>query len=457
MRSKKKFLRIGFVAIIFLAVLSLKIQIGSLALAEDRYSDLQVFSKVLNLIQQYYVEEVDVKKLIQGSIKGMLRELDPHSSYMGKEVFKEFESETSGNFAGIGIEISIQKGVLTVISPIEDTPAWKAGVKSGDRIIAINGESTKGYSLADASQKMRGDKGTPVTLKIVREGEEMPFDIVITRGNVKVASVKYTDFEDGYAYIKLTSFIEQTGKDLEKILQKHKDASKGKISGIVLDLRKNPGGLLDQAIDISSLFLKEGTIVSTVGRNSKDREVAKVKKPGAYVEFPLIVLVDRYSASASEILSGALRDNKRALIMGERTFGKGSVQSVIRLGDGGGLKLTVARYFTPNGISIQAEGITPDVEIQDVDTEAFSKAIVRHQGEREGDIEGHLKGEKEKNNVKGKSSTQKEDSLVAWWNDVGSLKEKSLSPKLKILKDDYQVYQAFNYLKTWKTIRDLNQ
>ncbi|HPI40927.1 MAG TPA: S41 family peptidase, partial [Pseudobdellovibrionaceae bacterium] len=283
---------------------------------EDRYSDLQNFSKVLNLIQQYYVEDADTKKIIQGAIKGMLRELDPHTSYMPAEVFKEFESETSGNFAGIGVEISIQKGVLTVISPIEDTPAWIAGVKSGDRIVAINGESTKGFSLVDASQKMRGENGTKVVLKVVREGKDEPFDISIKRGNVKINSVKYTNFDEGYAYIRVTSFIEQTGKDLEKVLEKHKSSNKGQITGIILDLRKNPGGLLDQAIKMSNLFLKEGVIVSTVGRNPKDREISKVVKPGEFVDFPLIVLVDQYSASASEILAGALRDNKRALIMG---------------------------------------------------------------------------------------------------------------------------------------------
>lgn len=424
------------------------LNLGAPAYAQERYADLQNFSKVLNLIQQYYVEEVDTKKLIYGAVKGMLRELDPHTNFMPPDMFKDFESETSGEFGGLGIEISVQSGILTVISPIEDTPAWQAGIKPGDKIVAINGNSTKGLSLVEASQLMRGKKGDKVVLKIVRESEEEPKDITVVRGNVKIRSVKYTDLDDGYAYVKVTSFIENTAKDLEKSLNTHISKNK-KVSGLVLDLRRNPGGLLDQAIKISDMFLKEGVIVSTIGRNKKEKEVSSATKHGRFTDFPIILLVNEYSASASEIVSGALQDNKRALIMGQKTFGKGSVQSVVKLGDGSGLKLTVARYYTPNGVSIQAEGITPDIEIEDVDPEAFSKAVVKAKGAREKDIQGHLQGDREK--LAEQKKTQ--DSALVWWKDVGSKKEENLSPKDKLFKSDYQAFQAYSYLKAWSTFK----
>lgn len=427
------------------------------AVAQERYTELQNFSKVLNLIQQYYVEEVDTKKLIQGAIKGMLKELDPHTSFMQAEVFKEFETETSGEFGGLGIEMSIQNSVLTIISPIEDTPAWLAGVKPGDKVIAIDGKSTKGLSLIDASQLIRGKNGTKVVLKVVRENAPNPIDIPIVRGQVKIKSVKYTDFDDGYAYVRVTSFIENTSKDLEKALDKHIEKHK-KIEGLLIDLRRNPGGLLDQAIKMSDLFIPDGVIVSTIGRNKKEKEVSLASKKAKYKDFPVIILVNEYSASASEIVSGAMQDNKRALIVGERTFGKGSVQSIVKLPDGSGLKLTVARYYTPKGISIQAEGIKPDIEIEDIDSETFAKAIVKQKGSREKDIAGHLRGDREEpeeNAEDGKKQDSK--SAISWWNDVAAAKSESTTPKLKLLKGDFQVYQAFNYLKTWKTLKVLNK
>lgn len=426
--------------------------------AQERYTELQNFSKVLNLIQQYYVEEVDTKKLIQGAIKGMLKELDPHTSFMAAEVFKEFETETSGEFGGLGIEMSIQNSVLTIISPIEDTPAWIAGVKPGDKVIAIDKKSTKGLSLVEASQYIRGKNGTKVVLKIVRESSPNPIDITITRGQVKIKSVKYTDMDDGYAYVRVTSFIENTAKDLEKILDKHVDKNK-KIEGLIIDLRRNPGGLLDQAIKMSDLFISEGIIVSTMGRNKKEKEVSMASKKAKFKDFPLIVLVNEYSASASEIVSGALQDNKRALIAGERTFGKGSVQSVVKLPDGSGLKLTVARYYTPKGISIQAEGIKPDIEIEEIESEAFAKAIVKQKGSREKDIQGHLRGDREEQEDSSENDKKQSisSSATSWWNDVAASKDENLSPKVKLLKSDFQVYQAFNYLKTWKTLKVLTK
>jgi carboxyl-terminal processing protease len=430
--------------------------------AEDRYAEFQNFAKVLNLIQKYYVEEVDTKKLVYGAIKGMLRELDPHTNFLPPEIFKEFETETSGEFGGIGIEISVQEGVLTIISPIEDTPAWNAGIQAGDKIIAIDGTSTKGLSLAESSQLMKGKSGETISLTIVRADKDEPINYNIVRGNVKIRSVKYTDLNDGFAYIRITNFIENTSKDLEKFLDEHahKKSPNNQARGLILDLRRNPGGLLDQAIKVSDLFLSSGTIVSTIGRNKDDKEVnVATKKDSDYVGFPLIILMNEYSASASEIVAGALRDNKRALIMGEKSFGKGSVQSVIKLGDGSGLKLTVARYYTPSGVSIQAEGITPDVELQDVDSEAFDKVLVKTQGLREKDMVGHLKGDRETKDKNANNGFKKAVAVgdkkdpSAWWKDAKKPEEKS--PKEKLLSTDYQVLQAFNYIKAWSAIRDL--
>ncbi len=422
------------------------------AAAQERYTELQIFSKVLNLVQQYYVEGVDTKKLVYGAIKGMLKELDPHTNFMSPEIFRDFESETSGEFGGLGIEISVQNGILTIISPIEDTPAWEAGIKAGDKVVAVDGKSTKGLSLVEASQLMRGKRGSKTTLSIIRDNEEKPRDITITRGSVKIKSVKYTDMNDGYAYVKITSFIENTGKDLEKALLEHEKKSNG-IKGLIIDLRRNPGGLLDQAVRVSDLFIPEGKIVSTIGRDRAKEEVVSATKKARFTSFPLIVLLNEYSASASEIVAGALQDNKRAIIMGEKSFGKGSVQSVVKLGDGSGLKLTVARYYTPSGKSIQSEGITPDIEIEDVDTDAFGKAIIKSRGSREKDIQGHLLGDKEKQAEKTKTSS----SIDAWWKDAGNKKDENRSPKEKLLASDYQVFQAFNYLKAWKLMRGIGQ
>lgn len=444
--------------LLFLLIVMAEVGFQVKAIAQDRYTELQNFSKTLNLIQQYYVEPVDTKKIVYGAIKGMLRELDPHTNFMPPEIFKEFETETSGEFGGLGIEISIQNGVLTIISPIEDAPAWKAGIKAGDKIVAIDGQSTKGLSLVEASQLMRGKKGSKIVLTIVREGNDKPQPITIVRGSVKIKSVKYTDLGEGYAYVKVTSFIENTASDLEKAIKTHAKNNKNQVSGVLLDLRRNPGGLLDQAIKVSDMFLKEGVIVSTIGRNKNDKEVARASGKGAFIDLPVVVLVNEYSASASEIVSGALQDNKRALVVGQRTFGKGSVQSVIKLGDGSGLKLTVARYYTPKGVSIQAEGIHPDIEIEDLDSEAFAKAVIKTAKTREGDIAGHLKGDKEmaaEND--GKKAQEPTASEFAWWQDVTSNQAEKLTPRQKLFKSDYQAYQAFSYLKAWETMQGLSK
>ncbi|MBC7466857.1 MAG: S41 family peptidase [Bdellovibrio sp.] len=428
-----------------------------MSFAQDRYSELQNFSKILNLVQQYYVEEVDTKKLINGAIKGMLKELDPHTNYMNAEIFKDFETETSGEFGGLGIEISITNGILTIISPIEDTPAWNAGIKPGDKVVAIDGQSTKGFTLVEASALLKGKKGSKIVLSVIREAQEKPLDITIVRGNVKIRSIKPTNLEDGYLYVKITSFIENTSGDLEKALANFKKTNNGKFEGLLIDLRRNPGGLLEQAIKVSDLFIKEGIIVSTIGRDPKNKEVSMASKKAPYANVPIVVLINEFSASASEIVSGALQDNKRAVIVGERSFGKGSVQSVIKLGDGSGLKLTIARYYTPSGVSIQSEGIHPDIEIEDVDAEAFAKAVSKQKGMREKDITGHLKSDKEKLADKKKQDVPSmEKNAVAWWKDIGSKKDADLSEKERLFKADYQAYQAFSYLKAWKTLKNIS-
>ncbi len=425
-----------------------------ISFAEDRYSDLQNFSKILNLVQQYYVEEVDTKKLINGAIKGMLRELDPHTNYMAPDIFKDFESETAGEFGGLGIEISVQNGILTIISPIEDTPAWIAGIKPGDKIVAIDGQSTKGFSLVEASAMLKGKRGSSVTLSVVRESQEKPIDFLITRGSVKIKSIKPTSLDDGFIYVKITSFIDNTSNDLLKALNEFKKKSNGRLEGILIDLRRNPGGLLEQAIKVSDLFLKEGVIVSTIGRDPKNKEVSSATKKAPFADVPVVILINEFSASASEIVAGALQDNKRAIVVGERSFGKGSVQSVIKLGDGSGLKLTVARYYTPSGISIQSEGIKPDVEIEDIDAEIFAKSINKTKGMREKDISGHLKSDKEKKGDKKNQTIPSMDkNAVVWWKDIGSKRDSELTEKERLFKTDYQAYQAFTYLRAWKTLK----
>lgn len=448
MRIKKK-LAILILMATSVLIFSTKFEVGLLqGFAKERYEDLQLFTKVLNLVQQYYVIEVDTSRLVEGAINGMLKELDPHTYYLNKEIYADFENETSGKFGGLGVEITIRDEVLTVISPIEDTPAWKAGIKAGDIIIEIDGESTKGITLPETAEKMSGENGTEIILSIIRHGFSAPIKYTVKRGEIKIKSVKYTDLQDGYGYFKMTSFIKTTYDELKQKIAEHKKKHKN-LKGMILDLRKNPGGLLAQAVKVSDLFLSEGKIVSTIGRDKKAVEVLYAKKHNTLESFPLLVLIDEYSASASEIVASALQDNKRALIIGKKSFGKGSVQSVVKLGDKGGLKLTVARYFTPNGRAIQAEGVIPDVEVDDIDTKTLTKAIKKRRIRREKDIKGHLLGKKELEQKKTQSNQFK-----LWWLATED-KSKKLTRRDKLLKKDFQLFQAFNYLKAWKVMKGI--
>ena len=363
------------------------------ALDRDTYQSLKTFTEVLDLVEKNYVEEVDAKTLVQGAINGMIKSLDPHSAFMTPEMYKELEVETKGSFGGIGIEIAVQKDVLTVVTPIEDTPAFEAGVKAGDQIIRIDGKSAKDMTITEAVTKLRGQKDTKVTITIVRESLPKPQDITITRSIIKIKSVKSRIYNDHIGYVRITAFQERTSEDLKKALKEVAEKAKP-LEGIVLDLRNNGGGLLPQSIGVSDIFLKSGVIVSTKGRTKTMESQAVAKDDGNEPICPVVVLVNEGTASAAEIVSGALQDNRRALIVGTQTFGKGSVQTVIPLEDGAALKLTTAKYYTPSGRSIQAEGIAPDIMVKFIKP-SDETGQATEQRIREKDLRGHIKAVKE--------------------------------------------------------------
>ena len=329
------------------------------ATTQDTYESLEAFSKILSLVQENYVEEVDSQKAIEGAIKGMLTTLDPHSSYMKPEDFKELQVETQGSFTGIGIEITMKDNILTVVSPIEGTPAFAKGLKAGDKIVKIGEEPTQDMSLMEAVKRLRGPKGSEVTISIHRKGWPDLKEITLIRDIIPIHSVKSKLLEPGYPYIRIINFQAQTTTDFKKALS---DLEKqGKIKGLIVDLRNNPGGLLDQSVKIADIFIDEGVIVSTKGRIKEQNSMFYARDNNAKYKFPVVVLVNEGSASASEIVAGALQDHKKAVIIGAQTFGKGSVQTIIPMDSGAGLRLTTARYYTPSGRSIQATGITPDI------------------------------------------------------------------------------------------------
>jgi carboxyl-terminal processing protease len=330
------------------------------AAPKETYEGIETFTNILSIIQKNYVDEVPTKQLIEGAINGMLTSLDPHSAYLTPELYKELQVETKGSFGGLGIEITNKSGMLTVVAPIEDTPAYRSGIKSGDIILKIDGEFTKDMSLVEAVKRMRGKPDTKVKLTIKRDKPQQLFDTTLTREVIKIQSVKSKVLEKGYGYLRVTQFQERTDDDLEHAI-KQLDKDMGGIQGIVLDLRNNPGGLLTQAVKVSDMFLDAGLVVYTDGRLENQKQKYFAHKPGTYSDFPMVVLVNGGSASASEIVAGALQDHKRALVLGTTTFGKGSVQTILPLDENSALRLTTARYYTPNGRSIQATGIVPDI------------------------------------------------------------------------------------------------
>ena len=387
--------------------------------------ELRLFTDVYVRIKNDYVVDVDDKTLLENAIRGMLSGLDPHSSYLDAEDFKELQIGTSGEFGGLGIEVGMEDGFVKVISPIDDTPAQKAGVKAGDLIIRLDDTPVKGMSLNDAVKKMRGKKGTPIVLTIVREGEAKPLTIRIVRDTIQVRSVKQRMLEPGYGYIRITSFQSKTTAGLIDAVEKLEKENKGKLKGLILDLRNNPGGVLTGAVGVSDAFLDKGLIVYTEGR-VQDSKLRYNASPGDIINnVPLIVLVNGGSASASEIVAGALQDHHRALIVGTKTFGKGSVQTILPLKSDAAIKLTTARYYTPSGRSIQAEGIEPDIKLKPLEVSKVEDNGIEPL--KEADLSGHLE------NGNGGEKSDKSGK-----NDAD---EEALATK------DYQLYESLNILK----------
>ncbi|HUN53656.1 MAG TPA: S41 family peptidase [Smithella sp.] len=404
--------------------------------AKDKnvYKDIKTFNEVFDMIKKNYVDDVDPTTLMQGAINGMVKSLDPHSSYMTPDLYKELEVETQGHFGGIGIEIMIIKDVLTVISPIEDTPAFNAGIKSGDQILKIDGKSTKNIEITEAVKKLRGPKDTKVTITIMRENMAAPKDFTLTRAIIQIKSVKVKKLEDNIGYVRITAFQERTSDDLRKELREM-SVKLNPMKGLVLDLRNDPGGLLTQAIEVSDMFLKSGVIVSTRGRVKSMETKSMAKNDGDKITCPMVVLVNEGTASAAEIVAGALQDNGRALIVGTQTFGKASVQTVIPLEDGSALKLTTARYYTPKGRSIQAEGITPDIIVKYIKPlDEVETVAGMEEGMREKDLKGHIK-------------PAKEDGTKVDETQSKEIKDSS------DLTNDNQLKTAVDILKSWSIMK----
>ncbi len=423
------------------------------ASSEETYQGLKLFSDVIEIVEKNYVDPVDTKELLQKAIQGMVRGLDPHSALLPPEAFEELQVDTHGEFGGIGIVIEMREGVLTVVSPIEDTPAYKAGIKAQDKIIKVDGESTRDMMLWEAVKKMRGPKGTSVVITIIREGVSSPIDFKLVRDIIPIESVRSLVLKPGYGYIRITSFSETTFKDLETALEEL-ETGDIKLNGLILDLRGNPGGLLPQAIKVSDLFLEKGVILSIKGRLEKNTQVFRAHPNRVKRNYPIVVLINGGSASASEIVAGALQDQKRALILGTTSFGKGTVQTVESLRDGYGLKFTIARYYTPSGRSIQAKGIEPDIVVKqgliaEEDTDAGDERMLK-----EKDLKNHLGEEPEKNNGTEAESREK-------------IKEKTKPKKRKTgyrygplkheeLMSDNQVKRALEILISYEIFKGIN-
>ena len=414
--------------------------------------ELRTFAEVFGRIKADYVEPIEDKKLINEALNGMLSGLDPHSTFLDLDHFKDLEMGTTGEFGGLGIEVGMQDGFVLVISPIEDTPAYEAGLKSGDLIMKLDSTDVKGLTLNEAVKLMRGKPGTSLKLKVLRKGLDTPFDLNVTRAKIKTKSVKAKLVEPNYAYIRITQFQERTGEDLAKALKKLRTENKFAFNGIILDMRNNPGGLLNSSVAVSAAFLQEGQlVVYTEGRaadskmnlttspenfirNNPDKNNYLKKLPADIKDTPMVVLINNGSASASEIVAGALQDHKRALVVGTRSFGKGSVQSILPMANGTAIKLTTARYFTPNGRSIQGKGIEPDVVVEDG---------MENIAMRESDLKNSLSNPNEEK--KGEKNLTLENNDIPTSDGAAALR--NFKPTAFGEKDDKQFIEALNILK----------
>jgi len=429
------FLSLGLVLGVFLVVgHGVRADRNDLAALPLPLEELRAFTQVFAKIKSDYVEPVSDKELLESAIRGMLSGLDPHSAYLDEEAYKDLRVGTTGEFGGLGIEVGMEDGFVKVIAPIDDTPAQRAGIQSGDLIIRLDETPVKGMTLGAAVKIMRGKPGTDITLTVVREGEEKPLKVVITRAIIQVKSVKSRTLEKGFGYVRISQFQARTGETLREAVSKLKQENEGPLQGLVLDLRNNPGGVLGAAVSVSDAFLEKGLIVYTEGRQEDSQLKFKATPVDVLKGAPVVVLVNGGSASASEIVAGALQDHHRAIIMGSKTFGKGSVQTIMPMTDTTALKLTTARYYTPSGRSIQAEGIEPDIKLQDVKVAAVKPTDIGFI--KEADLSGHLG-----------NGNHKEEA------DKAKKKPKSAKEEPTLAATDYQLYEALNLLKGMSILR----
>lgn len=423
---------------------------------KSRFEKLELFNKVLHIVETQYYRKVDTEKLIDGALKGMLSTLDPHSTFLDKKIFQKMQEDTKGEYGGLGIEVTQKDGVLVIVTPIEDTPAYKAGLKAGDKIVEINHESTLGITLEEAVEKMKGDIGTAINLGIIRKGEKDVRYFDVKRQIIKTKPVKsYT--LDNYILIRLNQFQRNSGKFIVNAIKKHKKQLKNKkkpLKGIILDLRSNPGGLLDEAVNVSSIFLNNGIVVSTEGRDPKNKEIRYVKKSGhKELDIPLAVLINGSSASASEIVAGAIQDHKRGMIIGTKSFGKGSVQTVSQVSEDQGLKLTIAQYMTPNGRKIQAIGISPDVEVTATEGKWVNDNSIEDGYVREVDLRNHLTATietPEEKKVREEREKQARIKRIERAKKKNALEKDKDAPRKYEPETDYQVQQAIRFLRITK-------
>lgn len=447
-----------FVALFLMVLMFTGAFVGKLAVTavsaeSDSYQDLKLFTEVIAIVKENYVEDVKIKDLIYGAVRGMIDSLDPHSSFMTPEIYKEMKVDTKGEFGGLGIQIAKRNGMLTIIAPIEDTPAWSAGLKAGDIIVKVKDKQTDKMSLMEAVNEMRGPKGTEITITVMRKGWKEPREISIVRDIIKVKSVKYKVIDKKIGYIKISQFQERTVDDLKKAI---KDLRKKRITSAIIDLRNDPGGLLQGAVGVADQFLPPNKLVVYIKDRSGDKKEFYTKTKDSMKNMPMVVLVNEGSASASEIVAGAMKDLKRAVVVGVTTFGKGSVQSVLPLSDGSGLRITTAMYYTPNGTSIQNTGITPDIEVK---LKLDDKKSDKHRVIREKDLEGSLNNEQSKDKMK--KDKKSSDGAKKPETDLNKIEpddeEEELAPLEIDEKDDNQLQRAIDILKSWDIMSKLNR